>query len=392
MTAPADALARCVGDPGRFAAEVWGVRPEYHAGSGGRGFEDLLTAADVDALMASSGLRTPAFRLVKDGAPLDPRTYTKRARTGGVTVSGLADPVKIHRRFSEGATLVLQGMHRYWAPLARFCRDLEWALGHPTQVNAYVTPPGARGLAVHQDAHDVFVLQAFGSKHWRMWDTGTDLAQARDGRVAPVIDRVLEPGDTLYLPRATPHGAEAQRAASGHLTVGILATTWLDVVRPALDSLGEEPELREPLPIGFHLDPEGFASATEDRLKAVRGLVERLDPEDVAARARRRFLTSRPPLVEGGLQDLLALDALADDTVVRRRPGSICVLETGGDVLRVLLGDRELRMPARLRPALELVAGRAELTPADLEDHLDEAGRLVLVRRLVREGLLEVAR
>jgi hypothetical protein len=58
--------------------------------------------------------------------------------------------------------------------------------------------------------------------------------------------------------------------------------------------------------------------------------------------------------------------------------------------LEVLLGDRSLHVPAWLRPALEEVRARPTFTPADLADRLDPQSRLVLCRRLVREGLLEV--
>ena len=75
-------------------------------------------------------------------------------------------------------------------------------------------------------------------------------------------------------------------------------------------------------------------------------------------------------------------------TVLRRRPGHPCVLRAEGGKLRVLLGDRELVMPGYLEVALSVVRDRDALTPADLD--LDEESRLVLCRRLVREGLLEV--
>jgi hypothetical protein len=61
-----------------------------------------------------------------------------------------------------------------------------------------------------------------------------------------------------------------------------------------------------------------------------------------------------------------------------------------GDELSVLLGDRELRMPGWLESPMELLASGRPVAVADLAAHLDEAGRLVLVRRLVVEGLLEV--
>ena len=49
-------------------------------------------------------------------------------------------------------------------------------------------------------------------------------------------------------------------------------------------------------------------------------------------------------------------------------------------------------MPARIRPAMEVVVMFKEFAPADLGEHggLDEESRLVLCRRLLREGVLEV--
>jgi hypothetical protein len=113
-----------------------------------------------------------------------------------------------------------------------------------------------------------------------------------------------------------------------------------------------------------------------------------VDPTDVIDAEVRRFLTSRPPRLEGALVDGLRLDAIDDDTLLRRRPGHPCVLVDKGDRLEVLLGDRTLDVPARIRPALEEVRHRVELRPRDLP--LDEQSRLVLARRLVREGLLRV--
>jgi hypothetical protein len=48
-------------------------------------------------------------------------------------------------------------------------------------------------------------------------------------------------------------------------------------------------------------------------------------------------------------------------------------------------------MPGRIEPAMGLLASGGSVVVSDLPG-LDEAGRLVLVRRLIREGLLEVIR
>jgi hypothetical protein len=401
---PASALARCVGDPTEFAQRAWARRAQVrraddrHGGRrasrtvDARGFEDLLTLDAVDHLLSSAALRAPAFRLVRDGNPLPQASYTKTGRISSVPMTGLADPVRIFAEFDAGATIVLQGMHRFWRPVARFCRDLELELGHPCQANAYITPPGAKGLALHEDSHDVFVLQAFGSKHWEVHAAPVERA---DGGREP-IHAVLAPGDALYMPRATPHAARTQRALSGHLTIGILATTWRSLVDDVAARLKGQPSLAldEPLPIGYHVDRDAFRTATRERLFELARHLEKLDPAELADDAADRFLTTRPPLVRGALVDVWRVRGLDDETVVRRRDGAVCELRPRGDRLRVLLGDRELRMPGWLEPAMRAVAAlppHGAIRGCDLADELDPQSRLVLVRRLVREGLLEIA-
>jgi hypothetical protein len=381
---PPGALARCVGDPGRFLADDWGRRPLHHVDDGG--YDDLLSFADVDRMLSAMALRVPAFRLVKDGATIPSSSYTRAGRTGSRPITGVADPARIFELFRQGATLVLQGMHRFWQPLAEFCRDLDVALGHPTQVNAYITPPGSRGLAVHRDAHDVFVLQSFGRKHWEVWEPGmpVDVAEA----TPPLLSVELQPGASLYIPQDTPHAARTQETVSGHLTVGILTTRWAQVLREVLQRAESEGAFAGRLPVGYHRDPDGFAAAVTETLDELARWVDKLDPSDVARVRIRSFLTTRPSLVAGTLEGLLDLDAINDGTEVHRRPLSVCELQPDGDRLVVLLGDRELRMPAHLEPAMRDVAARERFRPSDLD--LEPESRVVLVRRLVREGLLEV--
>ncbi len=59
--------------------------------------------------------------------------------------------------------------------------------------------------------------------------------------------------------------------------------------------------------------------------------------------------------------------------------------------VRLLLGDRRLTMPARLTEVLEHIRASDTLRPRDLAPWLDGQSRLVLIRRLVREGLLRVS-
>jgi lysine-specific demethylase/histidyl-hydroxylase NO66 len=57
----------------------------------------------------------------------------------------------------------------------------------------------------------------------------------------------------------------------------------------------------------------------------------------------------------------------------------------------VILGDRRLRMPERLSSAIYQILESPQFKVAELDAHLDAEGRLVLVKRLIKEGLLEHA-
>ena len=132
-------------------------------------FDAILSRPDVERLVCTTGLRTPAFRLVKDGAQLPLRDYTEDITWHPGAFSGTAVVERVAAEFAQGATLVLQALHIHWLAAARYCRGLEMALECPVQANAYFTPARAQGFAIHHDTHDVFILQVAGSKRWRVW-------------------------------------------------------------------------------------------------------------------------------------------------------------------------------------------------------------------------------
>jgi hypothetical protein len=289
--------------------------------------------------------------------------------------------------WERGATIVLQGLHLTRPSVGAFCRSLEAALGHPAQANAYYTPRSAQGLPVHHDTHDVFVLQVAGEKRWLVYEPALELPLRNQrysadlgGPGEAVEDRVLKPGDTLYLPRGWLHEAVTSATDSLHLTVGVNVVTWLDAFKAALEELGDDVRFRR----------SWQSSDPVDDL--VEELHRRLDRADVERRARERLVRTRRPLRDGQLGQLRALEELELDTLLERRPTVIAdVIAREGSVSLVFEG-REVTFPARVREEVAAAAGAEEpFTADDLPGSLDDAGRLVLVRRLVREGFLRIS-
>jgi cupin superfamily protein len=384
------ALARCV-EPAsaeEFLAEWWEERPLVVERDGAARFDDLLSVADVERLVSTGGLRHPAFRLVKAGERISVRDYTVDIPWRPEAFSKTIDVERVAAAFADGATIVVQGLHHWWRPLALFCRALEAELEEPVQANAYYTPRDSQGLPVHHDTHEVFVLQLAGEKRWLVYEPAWELP-LKEQRYSPELgspgeplhDVVLGPGDTLYLPRGWLHEAVTSATDSLHLTVGVNVYTWADAVRAALAACEDEVAFRR----SVRADGEGG-----DALLGF--LAERLDPEEVARRRRERFVRTRRPILDDQLVQVRAAASLTLETPVERRPTVLVEVREDGDGVALLFEGKELAFPARARDAVERLAGAGEpVRPSELPGELDGEGRLVLVRRLVREGFLRVA-
>jgi len=387
-TTPAsdEALARAIAPVSaeRFLADYWERQPLHVArGEEGR-FDDLLSARDVERLLSEPGLRYPAFRLVKAGAKLDVASYTEDIRWRPSPFTGTARVPRVLSEFDAGATIVLQGLHLNWTPLARYSRALEARLGEPVQANAYLTPRRSQGLPVHHDTHDVFVLQVSGSKRWLVYEPVLELP-LKPQRYSPemgapddaVLDITLRAGDTLYLPRGWLHEALTSDEDSLHLTIGVNVVTWLDALTAALDRCADDVEFRRGVPA----DGQGAAELLER-------LSERLAPEHVVAARRERFLERQRPILDGQVGQLRALDRLTIESPVERR--ATVIADFDGQVLA--FEGKRISFPPQAREAVEaLVGATAPLRLAELPGRLDDAGRLTLARRLVREGFLRLS-
>lgn len=397
-------LARCVDEVGEFLATSWNRRPALHRGTAG--FDDVLDIPLVDRIISDSLLRWPQLRLVKDGRPLDLAQFTRSTMVAWTQLPDVIDRAKVVEAFAGGATVVLQGLHRFVPSVARFCRGLESDLGQPVQCNAYLTPADNQGLGVHFDNHDVFVLQVHGVKEWRVYDRVALFPPAHhrtspgayDDWPAdhdPLLAVRLEPGDVLYLPSGHLHAAATPtgHGPSLHLTIGVNQLTWAHVLRPAIEELLGSLELREPLPAGFGGRQETVAQHLGEKAAYLSECLLDLDFRSMIARAARGAGSGRSPAPDL-ITQLTRLSEQGDAARLRRGPAwyeGLAPLAWDRDRIRLHLDHAVLELPSRCREVLVWILARTDFTAGDLAPFLDERGRRVLISRLIREEVLEVA-
>ena len=354
-------------------------------------YAELLSAADLDVVL---GAHAPGHRdvsLVRGDGEVAPREYANDA--------GRVRPLDVARHFDDGATVIFNQLQRRVPALAKLCAALGRRFSSRVQTNAYLTPPGAQGFAPHWDTHDVFVLQVSGAKRWSIHDTPVRLP-LRGQRFEPgapvgeVHDEFeLGPGSAVYLPRGLVHSARSTDRASLHVTLGLTAFTWAEfLVESVAAAALEEESLRRNLPRGFA--GEGFPAAERERLfdEKLAFVRSRFDPAAVWRRLSDEVLAAGAPLFTDLFSQRLDAEPLTLRSRVRRRAGLLTEAAQEGGTCVVRFAGRELRLPAGAWPALRFATTADEFAAADLPDCLDADGKLTLVTRLVREGILQSAR
>jgi len=397
---PARALQRCTAvDAATFAGVHWSrtpllTRAKELAGVNPEGFSDLLSVGDVDELVSDRALRAPFFRTVREGGSLP--TPLRTVTAGNRRIADVVDAEALRAQYAEGATLVLQSVHRMHPPVGRFCRQLAQELGHATQCNAYVTPAGdAQGFDFHHDTHDVFVLQVSGRKRWIVHEPVVRLplpSQPQAGQhlvpegAEALLDVKLEAGDCLYLPRGYVHAALTTDEHSVHLTIGVLSSTWFDVLADTVTLAGQDQSFRDALPV----HPVDALADLPAFLQRAATWLAALPAEQVRELVAARLARAVPPEPLGLLGTAAAVAGVDAATMVRPRHG-LPVQVRDGERVALQLPGTLIELPGTTAAALALaLAGPCAV--ADLAvGGLDPGDAVVLARRLLREGVLVVA-
>ncbi|MEW1955498.1 cupin domain-containing protein [Terrabacter sp. NPDC080008] len=384
-----------------FARDHWSHTPVVtRAADLPGGILDLFGEESVDELVSRRGLRAPFLRVARDGRTLGDREFTSGGGVGASVADQVSDD-KLLGHFAAGATIVLQGLHRTWAPLIDFTQQLAEELGHPVQANAYVTPSQNTGFSDHYDVHDVFVLQMGGEKRWRVrppvhesplrdqpW-TDHRVAVQEAARRPAEHEFTLRPGDVLYLPRGWLHSATALGGVSTHLTLGVHVWTRRHVademVSLALAQVSRDTRVRASLgvcPTGF--DRDGLTPDIELVRSALIRALHELDPTAVVDAMESRSRAALRPAPVGPLAQVASAEALGSDMVLRLRSHLRACLVPGDDgsaTLRSRLADFAVE-PRDVGTLVALVDGgelRAGMVGLDLARRMVLAGLLVVV-------------
>ena len=375
--------------PSTFFAEFYEQKPLLIERRQPSKFASLLSIDAIDRYLSTTTPCRPDVFLVDAARDLKPDDYS----FPNSEPPGRIDLPRAYQLFATGATISLSQLHERVAPLAALCRAVEKTFSSHFQTNVYLSPPNAQGFKTHFDSHDVFVLQVSGSKLWTLYDTGIVLplrGQAFDPEKhtpgPPTREFTLHAGDLFYCPRGLYHSARSTDETSLHITLGLIGKTWADVMIEAVSAAClASPAFRANLPVGFANAGFDSRQAAETFRTLFDTVAREAQLAPILERLAEDFVTSRRPALYGCLQELES--TLSLESKVAPRPDLIYLLREEDEKLVVLFGATEISLPGFVRDAVIFALERGPFVVRDLPQ-LDDEGKLVLVRRLLREGLL----
>jgi ribosomal protein L16 Arg81 hydroxylase len=353
-------------------------------------FSLLLSLDEVDRVLTTLDRRYPDVIL---------KNANREITTGEYVIGAdRLDIAKVYQLFAEGATITLAFLDNVLPSLALFCRSLEGEFTFPFQANVYLTPPGAQGAKPHYDTHDVFVLQVAGSKTWTTYGTpvelplpGQDFDASVHERGAPTCEFELEPGDVAYIPRGVVHDARSFDGVSLHITAGVLRYTWAELLLELVANASlQDPALRKALPPGFARQEFDKTQIRETLGGLLKQAWTKSNCDEALDHFVDEFVSACPPLLRGQMAQLAAADRLTADSVVSARTGTIAHLKANGEAASVDCYGRRITFPAHTREAVRFALTHSRFAVRELAGDLDDPGKLAVIRRLVREGLMMV--
>ena len=355
-------------------------------------FERLLSIGSIDRFLATTSASYPDVFLVDAARPLNSEDYTLATPQQ----EGRLNLARVYELFRSGATISIRHLHEEESGLAALCRAVEKAFSGPFQTNIYLSPPRAQGFKTHFDSHDVFVLQVAGSKVWTLNDTLIELPLHGQKFISdkhipgpPNQEFTIRAGDLFYCPRGLFHSARSTDEVSLHITLGLIGRTWADVMAAAISAACvASPAFRANLPVGYANADFNPARATETFRSLIEVFSRTADLRPILEQFAEEFVTSRRPDLTGGLQELTVASPVGLETTVEPRPDLIYRIREMQEKVELLFGPTTITFPAAVRDTLLFALRGQPFAVRDLPGRLDDPGKIVLVSRLIREGLL----
>lgn len=365
-----------------FFEQVYERRPLLVTGRSASFYGDIVALEDVDLLLRSPATPARFLRVNRNGRDIARSEWSRGDAVDSNAVSEL---------FASGATLIMNEANVFFRGLAAFCNRVEQEEHFAVQPNIYITPAASRAFDRHHDDHDVFIMQVFGEKNWKLYGSPLQLPsryqESKTGAYAALAPEecfCLTPGDLLYIPRGHVHDAETESKASIHITFGLHPPYLFELVQELARRCRDLPGFRRAAPsLIARMGREDFAVKFKEQLHT---FVDQVAVDQLVEAMDKSFVSGRNPGRETSFRDLLALSSLEETSRVAPNSSLVYRLDREAGEILLRLPRLQLMFPAFMEEPLRALLECDSLQVADIPGLLDRNGRIAIAKRLIEVG------
>ncbi|MEM9680831.1 MAG: cupin domain-containing protein [Bacteroidota bacterium] len=358
--------------------------PEY--------YQQLFSIADVDRILDLNRPTGRSIRVVKNQEPLLSTKYEN--------ADGSLNLNQLYTAYAKGYTIVINEINRFWPSLKKTCQQISNLMSYHTVANMYLTPKNQKALLPHYDTHDVFAIQIYGKKHWRIYDSPVESPLLHSFQ--PVFKReqlknmkevCLNAGDMMYMPRGVPHEAFTSDEPSLHITIGIYPSQWYDLIQGALQQLAfSDARLRKALPPGFlnseNWTPEFIKDMKRNFNELIDQAAKNVNIQQSIQLLSEEFRNQFPVEGDGHFQQIDQLDRLELNSRLEKRQSMPCSIQRLANHTMIAYPGNSIKGPSHITSALEFIVGIKDSFQIHQLPAMSDHNKIQLCRRLIRGGLL----
>jgi len=290
----------------RFFAEFHGRRWLHVPGWDDKN-ASVINWDEIGQILSAGGWNHHSVRLMIDTEVFPPTSYCRHTVDRNEHPIFEPQPEKVFELLRRGASIILLDIESLAPGVLAVIEIIERELAAKCTANLYYSQNSSRALNVHFDSHDVYALQIYGCKTWRLYE-GKELNpigradiqhisqsgnEEHCGRVDEEV--IMRPGSLLYIPRGRYHDALADTADSVHVSIACNEPNGLDWLARFWDRLVADPAFRANLPLLRATDHrDAMAHHIDDLVARLKDLS--LEPTDLddAIQFRRDYRLYRP--------------------------------------------------------------------------------------------------
>lgn len=371
-----------------FFKEYWGKKWLYLGKDDSPIQNRKISIEFLDDFFTNTRLRYPWVKLIRNGGEVAFKEY-RNSKLSQLT--DFIDNEKLFEQLRDGATIIANSIDKSHGQIGIYCRELEKELSVKIWANLYVSPAKSSGIGIHQDAHDIIIIQLAGKKNWHIYPKESYSGPRQPGpNDIPEKEFQIQENELIYLPKNHPHMANAiDDSPSVHLALSFEGLVWSDLIEHFAKQANEDIDFQQRVPIPLEGE-EAYNSFLKKFQEKWISFNLANHPLDHVENLNTATYHQQNAQNKSRLSDWLGQDNINGKTLLQKRSYVAHKLIKKGKSIHLIFHNRQLTFPIFLSPLLEQLLDESAFKLENISTQLSEKEKIAIARKLIKEGLLSI--